>query len=885
MAVQRPAVAAISFAQSRLWFIDRLEGPSPIYNMAMALRLDGELDVEVLGAALADVVGRHESLRTVFPSVDGVAGQVVVCAEQANFGWEVVDARGWSETQLRAAIEEAARYSFDLAAEIPLRARLFALAEHVHVLVTVVHHIAADGWSATVVVGDLGVAYVSRCGGRAPGWAPLPVQYVDYTLWQRDNLGDLADEASAIAAQLAFWEDALAGLPERVVLPTDRPYPLVADHRGAGVAVDWPGRLQEQVRRVAREHNATSFMVIQAALAVLLSKISANHDVAVGIPVAGRSDPALDELVGMFVNTLVLRVQVGRDGTFAELLDQVRARSLAAFEHQDAPFEVLVDRLNPVRSLTHHPLVQVMLAWQNFAGHTLDPAAVLRLGDVQVSPLPVDTRVARMDLVFSLAERYTDTGEFGGIAGAVEFRTDVFDAASIQTLIERLQRVLEAMTADPERRLSWIDVLTEAEHAGLDQWGNRGVLTRPGPPAVSIPALFGAQVARTPDAVALSCGERSWTYRELDEATNRLAHLLAGQGVGPGAYVALLVERSAQAIIAVLAVLKTGAAYVPVDPHYPDARIGFVFADAAPVAVISTAGLGARLGGKGVVVIDVDDPVIDTYPCTGLSGAAGDDIAYLIYTSGTTGVPKGVAITHHNITELLKSLDDSLAVGPQVWTQCHSLAFDFSVWEIFGALLRGGRLVVVPETVTTSPSDLHALLVAEQVSVLSQTPSAFYALQTADALHPELADQLNLQTVVFGGEALEPQRLGGWLGNHPAAPRLINMYGITETTVHASFREIVTADTTSNVSPDRCAAGPSWLFCFGWVVAAGAGRGGGGVVCGGFGGGVWVLGSVVVDGVAVCGVSVRGARGADVSQRGCGVLGRRRPAGVSGARR
>ena len=651
VAVQRPAVVPMSFAQSRLWFIDQFEGPSPIYNMAMALRLDGELDVEVLGAALADVVGRHESLRTVFPSVDGVAGQVVVCAEQANFGWEVVDARGWSETQLRAAIEEAARYSFDLAAEIPLRARLFALAEHVHVLVTVVHHIAADGWSATVVVGDLGVAYVSRCGGRAPGWAPLPVQYVDYTLWQRDNLGDLADEASAIAAQLAFWEDALAGLPERVVLPTDRPYPLVADHRGAGVAVDWPGRLQEQVRRVAREHNATSFMVIQAALAVLLSKISANHDVAVGIPVAGRSDPALDELVGMFVNTLVLRVQVGRDGTFAELLDQVRARSLAAFEHQDAPFEVLVDRLNPVRSLTHHPLVQVMLAWQNFAGHTLDPAAVLRLGDVQVSPLPVDTRVARMDLVFSLAERYTDTGEFGGIAGAVEFRTDVFDAASIQTLIERLQRVLEAMTADPERRLSWIDVLTEAEHAGLDQWGNRGVLTRPGPPAVSIPALFGAQVARTPDAVALSCGERSWTYRELDEATNRLAHLLAGQGVGPGAYVALLVERSAQAIIAVLAVLKTGAAYVPVDPHYPDARIGFVFADAAPVAVISTAGLGARLGGKGVVVIDVDDPVIDTYPCTGLSGAAGDDIAYLIYTSGTTGVPKGVAITHHNITE------------------------------------------------------------------------------------------------------------------------------------------------------------------------------------------------------------------------------------------
>ena len=288
--------------------------------------------------------------------------------ERADFGWDVVDATGWPASRLEEAIGAAARRPFDLAAEIPLRARLFRVGEDEHVLVAVVHHIAADGWSITPLVGDLGVAYASRCAGQAPGWAPLAVQYVDYTLWQRAQLGDLADSDSPIAAQLAYWEQALAGMPEHLQLPTDRPYPPVADYRGAAVAVEWPAELQQRVRGVAREHNATSFMVVQAALAVLLAKLSASPEVAVGFPIAGRRDPALDELVGFFVNTLVLRVEVAGDPSVAEVLAQVRGRSLAAYEHQDVPFEVLVERLNPTRSLTHHPLVQVMLAWQNLPG-------------------------------------------------------------------------------------------------------------------------------------------------------------------------------------------------------------------------------------------------------------------------------------------------------------------------------------------------------------------------------------------------------------------------------------------------------------------------------------------------------------------------------------
>ena len=631
---------------------------------------------------------------------------------------------------------------------------------------------------------------------------------------------------SRIAAQLAYWQDALAGMPERLQLPTDRPYPPVADYRGASVAVDWPAGLQQRVARVAGEHNATSFMVMQAALAVLLAKVSASPEVAVGFPIAGRGDPALDELVGFFVNTLVLRVDLAGDPTVAELLAQVRARSLAAYEHQDVPFEVLVERLNPTRSLTHHPLVQVMLAWQNLARQDNDPAAGLALGDLQVTPLPADTHVARMDLTFSLAERWTEAGEPAGIAGAVEFRTDVFDADSIEALIERLERVVVAMTADPTRRLSSMDVLDAGEHARLDGWGNRAVLTQPAPTAVSIPVVFAAQVARAPEAVAVTFEGRSMTYRELDEAANRLAHLLAGQGVGPGQCVALLFSRSVEAIVAILAVLKTGAAYLPIDPALPAARIGFMLADAAPIAAITTTGLADRLDGRDLLVIDVDDPRIDTQPSTALPAPAPDDIAYLIYTSGTTGVPKGVAITHHNVTQLLESLDADVDRGGQVWTQWHSLAFDVSVWEIFGALLHGGRLVVVPDEVAGSPEDFHALLVAEQVSVLSQTPSAFYALQTADALQPELGRQLKLQTVVFAGEALEPQRLWTWLHNHPGSPRLVNVYGTTETTVHASFREIVAGDTDSGTSPIGVPLADLALFCAGRVVAGGAGRGG-----------------------------------------------------------
>ena len=765
----RPAVIPLSFAQNRLWFFDQLQGPSAIYNLAVALRLRGRLDVEALAAALADVVARHESLRTRFEAPNGQPQQVVIPAERADIGWETVDAGRWSAHRLDDEISEAARYAFDLAEQIPFHAKGFRISDDHHILVVVVHHIAADGSSITPLVRDLGLAYASRCMGQAPGWSPLPVQYVDYTLWQREQFGELDDRGGLIAAQLDYWQDTLAGLPERLELPTDRPYPPVADHRGARVSATWPLELQQQVRRVAREHNATSFMVIQAAFAALLSAMTSTSDVAVGFPIAGRRDPALDELVGFFVNTLVLRVDVTGNPTFAELLAQVRRRSLAAYEHQDVPFEMLVERLNPTRSLTHHPVVQVLLGWQNFSWQAGDSAG-LTLGDLQVTPLPADTQTARMDLAFSLGERWDDDGEPAGLDVTVEYRTDVFDTRTVESMVGRLHRMLSALTDDPMRPLSAVSILDDAEAVRLEHWGNQAVLSRPCAEA-TVPELFGTQVNRTPDAAALVCGEQSWTYRELDRAANRLAHTLIDHGAGPGRVVALLFTRSAEAIVAILAVLKSGAAYLPFDPALPASRIEFMVGDTTPVAAVTTADLADRFAGFDLPVIDIADPAIQEQSATAPPGPEPSDLAHVIYTSGTTGVSKGVAVSQHNVTQLFNGLQIGIELNAQqVWTQFHSYAFDFSVWEIWGALLHGGRLVVVPDAVARSATDFHDLLVRERVTVLTQTPSAAAVLDT---------DGLDAANLVIGAEACPPELVDRWAPNRT----MVNVYGPTETTM------------------------------------------------------------------------------------------------------
>ena len=428
---------------------------------------------------------------------------------------------------------------------------------------------------------------------------------------------------------------------------------------------------------------------------------------------------------------------------------------------------------------------------------------------MQVTPLPADTHTARMDLAFSLAERWTEAGEPAGIGGTVEFRTDVFDAASIEALIERLERVLVAMTADPARSLSSVDVLDAGEHARLDEIGNRAVLTQPATAAVSIPVLFAAQVARTPEAVAISFEGRSMTYREVEEAANRLAHLLAGSGCGPRAVCgAAVVAFRARRSWRLLAVLKTGAAYLPIDPMLPEARMRFMVADAAPMAAVTTTGLAERLEGCDLLVIDVEDPRIDSYPATALPGPAPDDIAHIIYTSGTTGVPKGVAVTHHNVTQLIASLDAGLP-PVKVWPHCHSLAFDASVWEIWAPLLGGGRVVVVPESVVRSPDDFHDLLVAEQVNMLLQTPSAVAALS---------GEGLESVALVVAAEACPGEVVDRWAPGRV----MVNAYGPTETTVIVAISAPLVAG--SGAPPIGAPVPGAALFVLdGWLRAVPAG--------------------------------------------------------------
>ncbi|WP_224282082.1 non-ribosomal peptide synthetase, partial [Streptomyces sp. LS1784] len=781
---ERPGTVPLSFAQRRLWFLHRMEGPSATYNIPLTLRLSGYLDQRALEAALADVVGRHESLRTTFPVVDGVPCQHVLDLDAARPRLRVTEA---GERDLPDRLAEAARYGFELAQEPPLHAELFRLGREEHVLLLVVHHIAGDGWSTGPLSRDLTAAYAARCEGAKPEWSPLPVQYADYALWQRELLGDGADPDSLLSGQLAYWREKLADLPEQVELPFDRPRPAVMSYRGAHLPVRIDAELHQGLRALARDGGASLFMVLQAALAALLGKLGAGTDVPIGTPIAGRTDEALDDLVGFFVNTLVLRTDLSGDPSFTELLGRVRSDALAAYAHQDVPFEHLVEALNPTRTLAHHPLFQTMLALQNAPLGTFD------LPRLRVETDLVHTGTAKCDLTFILAEQ--PGGE--GLSGVVEYSTDLFDEATVTGIVDRWLRLLRAVAADPGRRIGRVDVLSAEElRALLPARTDRGE----DPPESSLTALFERQVRADPAAVALTDGEAALTYGELNARANRLAHALIDRGVGPERLVALALPRSADLVVAVLAVLKAGAAYVPVDPRYPAARIAYLLRDTRPSLLLTTSGIGELPGAEPVDRLLLDaldlggrpdtDPQVSVEP-----GHA----AYVIHTSGSTGNPKGVVVPHRNVVRLFGTTRALFGfTAEDVWTLFHSYAFDFSVWELWGALLHGGRLVVVDHETSRSPHRFLELLARERVTVLNQTPSAFYQLMQADAEAPETGRRLALRTVVFGGEALEHARLASWFERHPEdAPRLVNMYGITETTVHVTYAALDRSGTTA----------------------------------------------------------------------------------------
>ncbi|MED4647544.1 non-ribosomal peptide synthetase DhbF [Bacillus inaquosorum] len=788
---ERPERIPLSFAQRRLWFLHCLEGPSPTYNIPVAVRLSGELDQGVLQAALYDLVCRHESLRTIFPESQGTSYQHILDADQARPDLHVNEI---TEKELSERFAEAVRYSFDLAAEPAFRAELFVIGPDEYVLLLLVHHIVGDGWSLTPLTRDLGAAYEARCHGKAPEWAPLAVQYADYALWQQELLGSGDDPNSLIAGQLAFWKETLKNLPDQLELPTDYSRPAEPSHNGDTIHFRIEPELHKRLQELARANRVSLFMVLQSGLAALLTRLGAGTDIPIGSPIAGRNDDALGDLVGLFINTLVLRTDTSGDPSFRELLDRVREVNLAAYENQDLPFERLVEVLNPARSRATHPLFQIMLAFQN------TPDAELHLPDMESSLRIHSVGSAKFDLTLEISENRLADGTPNGLEGLLEYSTDLFKRETAQALADRLMRLLEAAESDPDQQIGNLDILAPEERSNMaTDWQNVSEKI----PHASLPEQFEKQAALSPDAIAVVYEDQSLSYAELNERANRLARMLISEGVGPEQFVALALPRSLEMAVGLLAVLKAGAAYLPLDPDYPADRIAFMLEDAQPAFIMTNTKAAEHIPpAENVPKIVLDDPKLSeklsTYPAENPNNAdriqplSPLNTAYVIYTSGSTGVPKGVMIPHQNVTRLFAATDHWFHFSSDdIWTMFHSYAFDFSVWEIWGPLLHGGRLVIVPHHVSRSPEAFLRLLVKEGVTVLNQTPSAFYQFMQAEREQPDLGQALSLRCVIFGGEALELSRLEDWYNRHPEnRPQLINMYGITETTVHVSYIEL-----------------------------------------------------------------------------------------------
>ena len=767
----------LSYGQVRLWTLDRIEGPSAAYNIPLALRLAGPLDAGALGQALADLVARHEPLRTVIAETDGTPVGRLLPPPGPEHLLSVDDLSGLHaaerETILAGRIAAEAAKPFDLSRDPSLRARLLRLGADDHALVLVLHHAAADGSSISVVVRELAAAYTARSQGETAGLAPPAISYADHAAWQRSWL----EQSGEMERQLAHWRGRLAGAPELLSLPADRPRRADRARTAGHIPVSLIPAQVQPLAALALAQGTTLFAVLLAGYAALLGRLAQQDDVVIGSPVAGRGRPELDSLAGFFVNTLALRLDLAGNPDAAGLVGRARDAVLDALTHQEVPFERLVEDLAVGRSLGHTPLFQAMLIWQS-----QERAGDLALGDIRATELPIGQPQAKFDLTLSLAP-----APDGGITGVLEYDADLFDAATAERWTGYWLRLLNGLAAQPTRPAATLPLLDAAERDLVVAGFNA---TAPAAPAATLPDLFEAQVARTPDATALICGAERLSCATLDARANRLARHLAAEGIGPESLVALALPRSTEMVVALLGVLKAGAAYLPLDPNYPPQRLAFMLADGKAARLIASNATLATLQAGGAALppcLVLDDPglqrhlaTLPDHPMTGaerIGPLHPGNLAYVIYTSGSTGTPKAVGVGHGNLTRLLAAFADR--IGPdQTMLALTTLAFDIAGLELYLPLTRGARLAMLDDAASRDPRQVVEAIRALHPVLVQATP-AFWRALCAEGLDGRLQ-------VLVGGEALPPDLVAPLTALGPVS----NVYGPTETTIWSTAQPV-----------------------------------------------------------------------------------------------
>ena len=775
-----------SFAQQRLWFLDQLHPSQSVYNMAYSVRFEAPIKFTELERSLNEIVRRHESLRTMFTSIDGQPMQVIKTRRDLTLPLveftQLLPAE--REVQSRRYAEQEAGRPFDLAAGPLLRTTLMRFGEKENVLLVVMHHIVSDAWSMGIFLRELATLYEAFSQNRQSPLPELPVQYADYAAWQRERL-----QGDALEEQISYWREHLRGAPPVLELAADRPRPAVQTFKGARRYTGLPAGLVDRLRALSRAEGVTLFMTMLAAFDVLLWRYSEQNDVTVGTPIAGRNRSELEGLIGFFANALPLRANLSDNPTFRNFVSRVRETALEAHAHQDAPLDKLVEELRPERRLSHTPLFQVMFSFEN------TPPA-LEFPGLNMKWLEVDHGTSRGDLLLFATDKGAE------LSCMWEYSTDLFDGETIEQMMSSYRTLLESILDQPEKRIGYLEIWTESQREQLlvQSHGDQSEQAAP----VCIQQLFEAQAERTPESIAVVSGEQSLTYRALNARANQLAHHLQKLGVGPETPVGVCLERSAELAVALLGVLKAGGAYVPVDPHYPAERLAFMLKDSSVPVLLTQKHLLKTLPALSIEIVCVDDQAQLADEQAGAlkrnpsSTVTPENLAYVIYTSGSTGWPKGVQVRHETVIHLFAATRNQLGFREgDIWTVVHSNAFDFSVWEIWGSLLQGGTLVVVPLEVVQSPADFYDLLCAQRVTILNQTPSALRELLRSRAQARTVDRDWSVRLIVCGGDALD-QELAAQLSE--LGIPVWNFYGPTESTVWTTCGLVTQTEVSANLN-------------------------------------------------------------------------------------